>query len=53
MMNFWMLVGAIVMANVIWTLLAFALASSKMFQKWYMNYTKKLGEQIVDMFEED
>lgn len=52
MMNFWMFVGAMIAANVIMTVIAFAAFSTKAVRKWYMNYCSKVSKDLVDLMEE-
>ena len=57
MMNFWMFVGAFIVANVIFTtimtVVGLALVNMKSVQKWYVNYAMKIGEEMVELMDED
>ena len=52
MMNFWMFVGAMITANVIMTVVAFAAVSTKAVRKWYMNYCNEIANDMVDILDE-
>lgn len=53
MMNFVTVVLAILVANVIWTVGAFALMGSMKFQHWVMKYTIKYMEKYSTMLEDE
>lgn len=53
MMNFWTILGALIAANAIWTIVGIALLKSKVIQKWYMNWCKDFADDMVDFMDEE
>ena len=53
MMDFLIILGALLVANAIWTAVGVALLKSKKFQTWYANYCMKMSEDLMELFDED
>lgn len=53
MMTFLAVFGALIAANVVWTIVGVALIKSKRIQKWYMNWCKDLADDMVDFMDDE
>lgn len=53
MMNFFVIVLAIIVANVVMTVAMFKLATMEKVQNWFLDYSIKNSKRMMEKFEEE